>query len=154
MQTAAAVNTLDEPLPLILIVDADPDTRLLYRTVLADVAAMVVEAADGAEAFGKAICQRPDVILTETRLGRIDGYTLCSYLRSDRTTRSSAIVVVTSAAHPAEIARATRAGADEVIVKPCLPEAVVEAAYRSWRRRRAWDGASEELLLESSAAGQ
>jgi len=153
MQSLAAVNTLNEPLPLILIVDGDPDTRLLYRTALADLAAVVVEAEDGAEAFGKAICQRPDVILTETRLRRIDGYALCTYLRRDQTTRSSAIVVVTSAAHPAEIARATRAGADEVLVKPCLPDTVVEAAYRSWRRRREWSSAAQERLDES-AAGQ
>lgn len=54
-------------------------------------------------------------------------------------TRSVAIVVATGAASPADIARAERAGADAVLVKPFLPTALLEAAFRSWRhasRRR------------------
>ncbi len=43
---------------------------------------------------------------------------------------------VTGAAWPAEIARAEGAGADEVLVKPFLPDALLAAAFRTWRRRR------------------
>jgi len=126
-QTAADRGKRIEPLPSILIVDEDPDTRMLYRTLLTGVAGTIIEAEDGAEALGKAVCQRPDVILTETRLRRIDGYALCTYLRRERLTRAAAIVVVTGAARPAEIARATSAGADEVLVKPFLPDALLAA---------------------------
>jgi CheY-like chemotaxis protein len=118
-----------------LIVDADADTRLLYRTVFTGVAGTIIEADDGAEALGKAVCRQPDVILTETRLLRIDGYALCRYLRRERLTRSAAIVVVTGAAAAADIARAEAAGADEVLVKPFLPDALLAATFRSWRRR-------------------
>jgi CheY-like chemotaxis protein len=139
MQTAADLAGRIEPLPSILIVDGDADTRMLYRTLLTGVAGTIIEADDGAEALGKAVCRQPDVILTETRLRRIDGYTLCTYLRRERLTRSAAIVVVTGAARPAEIARAEGAGADEVLVKPFLPDALLAAAFRSWRRRRGVD---------------
>jgi CheY-like chemotaxis protein len=141
-QTAADRGKRIEPLPSILIVDEDPDTRMLYRTLLTGVAGTIIEAEDGAEALGKAVCQRPDVILTETRLRRIDGYALCTYLRRERLTRAAAIVVVTGAARPAEIARATSAGADEVLVKPFLPDALLAAAFRTWRRRRGFEAAA------------
>jgi CheY-like chemotaxis protein len=118
-----------------LIVDGDPDSRLLYRIVLAKIASTIVEAADGTEALGKAMQERPDVVVTDTRLSGIDGYKLCSMLRLDQSTKSTAIVIVTALAYPDDLDRAINAGADEVLVKPCLPDDVMAAAYRSWRRR-------------------
>jgi twitching motility two-component system response regulator PilH len=94
-----------DPLPSILIVDGDADTRMLHRTLLTAVARTILEAEDGVEALRAAVCTQPDVILTETRLGRIDGYTLCRYLRRERLTRSVAIVAANGAASPADIAR-------------------------------------------------
>jgi CheY-like chemotaxis protein len=119
----------------VLIVDGDADARLLYRLVLSDLTAAVAEAEDGAEALGKAICGRPDVVVTDTRLSRIDGYELCSLLRQDEATRAASIVVVTAQALPEDVTRAFTAGADEVLVKPFLPDDVVAAACRTWRRR-------------------
>jgi len=151
MQTAVDLARRTEPLPSILIVDGDPDTRMLYRTLLSGVAGTIIEAEDGAEALGKAVCRQPDVILTETRLRRIDGYALCTYLRRERLTRAAAIVVVTGAARPSEIARAEGAGADEVLVKPLAPGALLAAAFRTWRRRR---GVADPAAVDAIAAGR
>jgi two-component system, chemotaxis family, chemotaxis protein CheY len=123
-------------IPSLLIVDGDPDTRLLYRTALEPVIGSVVEAEDGAEALGVALCCHPSVVITEMRLQRVDGCELCSMLRAVPALRFAAIVVVTADARPAEAARATDAGADEVLIKPCNVEAIVEAALRSWQRRQ------------------
>jgi two-component system, chemotaxis family, chemotaxis protein CheY len=135
MQTATAAQPTVQTVPSILIVDGEPDTRLLYKTVFDGLASTVVEAEDGAEALGKAICARPDVILTDSHLRRVDGYALCALLRNDPSTRSAAIVIVTGAALPAEIARAVKAGADEVVVKPCTPEAMIAAVQRAIQHR-------------------
>ena len=108
---------------------------MLYRTLLTGVASTILEAEDDAEALGNAVCRQPDVILAETRLRRI-GYTLCTYLRSEPLTRAAAIAVLTGAARSAEIARAEGAGADQVLVKPFLPDALLAAAFLTWRRRR------------------
>jgi CheY-like chemotaxis protein len=123
-------------IPSVLIVDGDPDTRLLYRTALEAVMDSVVEAEDGAEALGIALCRQPSVVITETRLKRVDGFELCSMLRASPALRSAGIVVVTADARPAEAARAADAGADEVLTKPCHVEAIVEAALRTWQRRQ------------------
>ena len=88
----------------------------------------VHEAEDGADALGKAISLQPALIVSETQLHRIDGFALCRLLRADPSTRRARIIVVTSMANPVDAVRALKAGADRVLVKPCPPETLVDAA--------------------------
>ncbi len=103
--------------------------------LLSVVAGTLTEAEDGVDAWSKALAGRPDVIVMDTHLLRIDGYMLCSLFRQERATRSAAIVLITSDAQSSDMARALDAGADEVLVKPCMPDDLVAAAARSWQRR-------------------
>jgi two-component system chemotaxis response regulator CheY len=103
--------------------------------VLTDMGGTIVEAEDGAEALGIAMCQPPDVVVAEVALRRLDGFTLARLLRREPQTRASAIVLITSSRDAAEIARALDAGADEVIVKPYLPGTLL-SAIESARGRR------------------
>jgi CheY-like chemotaxis protein len=114
-------------LPIALIIDQDADTRQLYSHVLVAARFEVEEADEGREALAKALSSHHDVIVTETRLPGIDGCQLCGLLRRDPATRNIPILVVTGEAHPREIERAERAGANAVLVKPCLPEALLAA---------------------------
>ena len=105
---------------LALLIDRDADTRHMYVEFLRrdyD----VEEAEDGREALAKALTYRPDVIVTETRLAGINGFELCKLLRLDSQTCDIPIVVVTADAFEADVRRATNAGADVVLTKPCLP---------------------------------
>ncbi|HXI30630.1 MAG TPA: response regulator [Vicinamibacterales bacterium] len=108
---------------LVLLVDADADTRRMYAEYLRLSSAWAVdEAADGREALAKAISRVPAVIVTETRLPGLNGFDLCRLLRSDAVTADISIIVVTGDALEADVARARMAGADAVLVKPCLPD--------------------------------
>lgn len=138
------------PRPTILIVDADGDTRALYRAIFPAHAYDVEECDDGAEALGSAIGRRPDLIITETHLSRIDGFALCRLLRAEPITRTVPILVVTSAAGSGDAARALQAGASQVLVKPCDPDAVVDAARRALDR--AGQGADEATELPRDGA--
>ena len=102
-----------------LIVEVDEDTRFLYRTALSPYAATIDEAIDGAEALGKAICDPPTVIVTEVLLPRMDGFKLCTALRTNPRTAGVYIVVVTTVASSPVRDLALAAGADAVLVKPC-----------------------------------
>ena len=117
--------------PIALIVDHDADTRQLYSQVLTLARFEVDEASEGREALAKALSSHHDVIVTETRLPGIDGYQLCGLLRRDPGTRTIPIVVVTGGAHPNELERVKRAGANAVLVKPCLPEALLMAIHQA-----------------------
>jgi two-component system, chemotaxis family, chemotaxis protein CheY len=114
----------------VLIADGDADTRLLFKTLLEPIANSISEAEDGAEALGKALAERPSLVVTETRLRRVDGFSLCSVLRRDPTTQASRILVVTSEAFPSDTARAIASGANAVLVKPCDPDDVIATVCR------------------------
>ena len=118
------------PRPVILIVESDPDTQELYRVLFPADMYTVEVCDDGAEALGRAICRPPDLILTETRVRRIDGFNLSCLLRSDPTTRQVPIVMVTSTTNNAERTRGLRAGADAIISKPFDPDDLVSAVRR------------------------
>jgi CheY-like chemotaxis protein len=141
------------PRPTILVVDADADTRALYRAIFPTHVYDVDECDDGAVALGHAIARRPDLIIMETHLSRIDGFALCRLLRADPLTRSIPIVVVTSAASPADGARAVQAGANQVLVKPCDPAAVANAVSHALDRSLAdAEGAAKRVPLEEAAS--
>jgi len=112
---------------LALLVDRDANTRRLYGEHLRMARCEIDEAADGRVALAKAISRRPDVVVTETQLPGISGFDLCGLLRQDTTTQGIPIVVVTEDTYPAAVTRAEDAGADVVLVKPCLPERLLDA---------------------------
>jgi CheY-like chemotaxis protein len=116
--------------PRVLVVDADDDTRALYRQSLTLAGCSVVEAADGREALVKALTRRPALVVMELRLPLIDGVSLCQILRQDRTTADVPILVVTAEARVLELERMRRAGADAVLVKPSTPEAILTEMHR------------------------
>jgi hypothetical protein len=70
------------------------------------------------------------VVITETRLPGMSGLDLCRLLRQDESTRDIPIVVVTGDAFEHEVKRARNAGADTVLVKPCLPEQLASEIRR------------------------
>ena len=116
--------------PRVLVVDGDLDNRELHRESLTLAGWHVIEACDGREALVLALKSTPWVIVTELRLQLIDGISLCEILRRDRATARVPILVVTSETRIAELARATRAGADAVLTKPSAPEMVVAELRR------------------------
>jgi two-component system, cell cycle response regulator DivK len=126
MSTVAPLLTTShqEP-PLTLLVDRDSDTRQMYAEYLQLSHCRIEQADDGREALAKAISRHPDIIVTETRLPGINGFDLCSLLRNDGLTRDIPIVVVTGDGFDGDVQRAKHAGADTVLVKPCLPQTLL-----------------------------
>jgi len=124
---AQVLTGSDAMLPqLALFVDPDVQARRLYRTPFITQRFVVEEASDGHEALAKALNDPPDVIVTETRLDGLDGFRLCERLRAEKITKAIPIVVLTADDRPTEHHRARQAGADLVLVKPCLPEVLLD----------------------------
>jgi CheY-like chemotaxis protein len=113
------------------IVEPDEETRDLYGEALTPVVSEIEYADDGRDALAKAIGHHPTLVITETRLAFIDGYVLCSLLRSDRLTADVAIIIVTDDdSNAGGIARAHSSGADTVLIKPVLPQTLLQAVER------------------------
>ena len=90
----------------------------------------VDEADEGRQALAKALGRRYDLIIMDTRLPGIDGYQLTQVLRRDLNTQAVPIVVVTGEGTSASTKRAWEAGANAVLVKPALPDAVLADVRR------------------------
>ena len=123
----------------ILIVDDEPPILDLVRFTLEDAEVRVVEASDGVEALALARRLRPDLILLDVHMPRLDGLEACRQIKRDPALARTPIVMLTAAGQEADRARGREAGADEYLTKPFSPLALlalVEALVpetRSWR---------------------
>jgi signal transduction histidine kinase len=102
----------------ILVVDDDPIARTLMHETLAADGYSVIEAADGMEGYLLYHEYRPDLMLLDLMMPRMDGYQLCRILRARAESASAPIVVTTGHDDLASISRAYHAGATDFIAKP------------------------------------
>jgi uncharacterized protein (TIGR02266 family) len=93
----------------------------------------VVTARDGAEALARITRDRPEVVVADLDMPRIDGAELCRRLKANPETRAIPVILVTSGDEAEHRARAVRAGADDVIAKPISRIALIQAVNRFLR---------------------
>jgi two-component system, cell cycle response regulator DivK len=103
----------------ILVVEDQPDNRQIIRDMLAPTDYEITEAEDGEKALEAVVKQRPDLILMDIRLPIVDGYTATRKIKADPTLRSIPIIAVTSYALSGEEKKASEAGRDDYVPKPC-----------------------------------
>ncbi|HET7617649.1 MAG TPA: response regulator [Vicinamibacterales bacterium] len=119
----------------VLIADDDRDTRELYRACFDLDGYRTAEAETGSQTLAAAIETVPDVLVTDLILPDIDGFTLAERLKEDRRTSAVRVVVVTAYAAPDLERRAVEAGVERVLLKPCLPQAMLREVTRVLARR-------------------
>ena len=111
-------------MPTILVVDDEPPILALVRYTLEDEQIRVLEAADGVQALEVAHAARPDLILLDVQMPRLDGLEVCRRLRADTALGGTRIVMLTAAGQDADRARGLAAGADDYLTKPFSPLAL------------------------------
>ena len=121
--------------PFVLVADDDRDTRELYRACFDTSGYRTAEAVTGSQAIVSAVEIVPDVLLTDYVLPDVDGVTIARRLKSDPRTAGIRILMVTGYANPDLERRAAAAGIERVLLKPCLPEAVMREVSRVFARR-------------------
>ena len=121
--------------PFVLVADDDRDTRELYRACFDTSGYRTAEAGTGSQAIVSAVEIVPDVLLTDYAMPDLDGVTIARRLKSDPRTAGIRIVMVTGYANPDLERMAAAAGIERVLLKPCLPEAVMREVSRVVMRR-------------------
>jgi CheY-like chemotaxis protein len=104
---------------VILVVDADAIARAQLVHALERQDHQVYQAADGLEAAElAAVIPRPDLIVTESVMPRVDGFTLARIFRAHSDLRRVPIVFLSSRCGPADVTRGISAGARMYEAKP------------------------------------
>jgi CheY-like chemotaxis protein len=116
--------------PLVLIVEDQPDLRLLYAQQLAICGFDVIEAGNGEDAILHTSSRFPDVVLMDLSLPVLDGWEATRRLKNDERTAHIPVVALTAHDAAGELERATSAGCDWFVPKPCPPDALIAEVRR------------------------
>jgi DNA-binding response OmpR family regulator len=123
----------------IMVVEDEPDVRLLLRMLLEDEGYAVVEAADGEQAIARFGEAHIDLILLDVRLPKANGFEVCRIVRQ---TSDVPIVMLTAHDDSHDVVGGLEAGADDYVTKPFVERELL-ARLRVQLRR------SHGLLRES-----
>jgi DNA-binding NarL/FixJ family response regulator len=117
----------------VLVVDDDPLVRAALAMVLggADGLVLAGEATDGDEVAAAVGEHRPDVVLMDIRMPRLDGLSATEQLRArHRPGSGPEVIVLTTFDADEQVMRALRAGASGFLLKDTPPAAIVDAVRR------------------------
>ena len=120
--------------PLVLIVEDDLSTRVMYRDYLTQSGFRIVDAHNGNQALAKAREMRPNVVLTDLAVPGMDGFEFCRALQQSDVTRAIPILAVTGHSEYLEQPdRFRQAGILSVLTKPCAPDVIAAELRRLLR---------------------
>jgi len=137
---------------VILVVDDLPANLLLLEEILGQQGFQVITAGDGEAGLEMATTQLPDLVLSDVRMPRRDGFGLCRALKAAASTRLIPVVLMTGAAEADDRLRAIEAGANDIVSKP-IDQAELKARVRSLMELKRYtdDLDSAEAVLRSLA---
>ncbi len=106
----------------ILVVDDEEDIVKLVKMYLEHHRYEIITANDGQEGLRKAKAEKPDLIVLDLMLPRMDGYKVCGLLKKDTRYAKTPIILFTAKAQEKDIKLGQEVGADAYITKPFEPE--------------------------------
>jgi diguanylate cyclase (GGDEF)-like protein len=120
----------------ILVVDDDPDIARFVEVNLRSAGYDVSVASDGEEALDRASELRPDLVLLDVMMPRIDGFEVAQRLRRNPQTANTSIIMLTAKALSTDKVLGLTAGADDYIIKPFDPIELLARVKGTLRRAR------------------
>jgi CheY-like chemotaxis protein len=110
----------------ILVVEDEPENRLLIGMILTTEGYQVIPAVDGADALARLASEPPDLILLDLMMPQMNGFEVLERLRADPTTAPVPVIVLTALAQERDIARAVSSGAQGYVIKPFEPDELLK----------------------------
>jgi adenylate cyclase len=117
----------------ILVVDDNETNRDILVTRLTKHGYETLQAADGEEALVSAAQHRPDLMLLDVEMPKLDGFEVCRRLKKDPAMPFMPIILCTARAASQDVVTGLDAGADEYLTKP-IDQAALVARVRSMLR--------------------
>lgn len=119
---------------VILVVERDPHVRELESYFLEKAGYAVDFAGDGLQAMDLIHNVRPDIVITEILVPKLDGLSLCRQIKESEDLRATRVLIFSILS--ASI-RAREAGADAFLMKPLAEQKLVETVQQLLAQRKA-----------------
>ena len=113
-------------MPTVLVVDDDPVIQKLLQVNFEMEGYDVEVAGDGQEGLDRARAARPDVVLLDVMMPKLNGLEVATALKADPATRSIPIIMLSAKAQSADVQAGVEAGVDDYITKPFDPLDLLE----------------------------
>lgn len=140
--------------PLILAVDDTPENLEILRLRLEANGYEVVTAADGEEGLAKSRDLRPDLILLDIMMPKLDGISVVRMLKADAALRSIPVVLVTAKSDARDVVEGLDAGGDDYLTKPVDHKALLARVRSMLRQKALHDTVEDQARSLADQAGQ
>ena len=131
----------------VLLVDDSRTALLMGETVFKEHTSYeVFTARDGEEGVQKALAEKPDLILLDVVMPKMDGFAACREMRKQASLKSVPIVMVTSRGEPTNVEMGYQSGCNAYLTKPINAHELLEMV-------RMFLGPEEKLSAASSSKG-
>jgi CheY-like chemotaxis protein len=114
----------------VLICDDDPVILRLLQVNLEIEGYDVISAHHGEEAVQLALSERPDLVVLDIMMPRMDGYEACQQIKSHDATRDIPIVFLSAKAQQSDIDMGTSFGVTQYLTKPFDPTELLQVVER------------------------
>ncbi|MDH4161802.1 MAG: response regulator [Nitrospirota bacterium] len=134
----------------ILNIDDSPTVQRLIEMILASQGYKVVLASDGEEGIAKAKSERPELILVDFVMPKMNGYQVCKTLKDDPEFRDTPIILVTSKGDKVGSKFVDTLGITEYFTKPFQPEELL-SKIREVLDKKAEEAAAARAAMAAKA---
>jgi CheY-like chemotaxis protein len=103
----------------ILVVDDEEHIVMILKDSLEFSGFQVVTAFDGMEALERVEKDKPELVVLDIGMPKLDGWEVCRRLKADPKTKHIPIIILTAYAQTSDQRKGAQLGADRFISKPC-----------------------------------
>ena len=122
-------------MPRILVIDDSPTVLYMVTEMIAQGGHETITATNGEQALYMAITQRPDLVLLDVILPKLNGYEVCRQLKATPQTADIPVVMITSKTKDKDREWGMEQGADDYITKPFAADDLLDVIDRFVRGR-------------------
>jgi DNA-binding response OmpR family regulator len=120
----------------VLVVDDDPVIQTLLHVNFEMEGYKVVEAVDGAEGLERARADRPDVVVLDIMMPKMNGLEVASALKADPVTAGIPVILLSAKAQESDIKAGQSTGAEDYMTKPFDPLDLLDRVAALLARQR------------------
>lgn len=128
----------------VLVIDDSKTIRRTAENLLTKAGCEVTTAADGFEALGKVVNQRPNIVFVDIMMPRLDGYHTCALIKRNPVLRHTPVIMLSSKDGLFDRAKGRLVGAEQYLAKPFTREELLDC-IRSHAIPQGEDDAADEL---------